>query len=128
MERYHSLFIWYITTRYLIIGLEYIFLAEDSRKYWSFSDISPQVVGAWMFSVGLIGLLSRVACYNCWTRRARRYTDLFILGVVSHSLFRLTGFVQRHEIADPLAVLFICDLGAMIWLKFQLGKWVYCNR
>jgi uncharacterized membrane protein len=128
MERYHSLFVWFVTARYLIIGFEYIVLFKGSQKYWDFSNVAPQLVGAWMFFVGVIGLMSRVACINCWTRRARRYTSWFIIGVIAHSLFRITGFIQNHAIMDPLAVLFMCDLAAMIWLKFQLKKWVYCSR
>lgn len=126
MERYHSMFVWYIATRYVVIGLEYLFLLKVSSLYWNFSNLSPRLVGSWMLITGLLGAASRLSCYHCWTKQASVLTGLFLLGVVSHSLFRLTGFAQRDMLGDPLSILFICDLGWAIWLKFQLRKWIYC--
>lgn len=128
MERYHSLFVWFISVRYILIGIEYICLAPESRRFWAFGEIWPQVIGIWMLIVGLVGLLSRYACAQCWTRRARKLTTVFIIGVIGHSLFRLTLLVQQQSAMDPMVILFGCDLAAVVWLKFQLRKWVYCSK
>jgi hypothetical protein len=125
LERYHSMFVWFITMRYIFIGLEYIILDPQTRRFWDFAEVWPQTVGWWMLLTGLCGAASRYACRNCWSKCARVLTGTFAAGVMIHSLFRITLLAQQHALLDPLGILFICDLAAASWLQFQLRKWAY---
>lgn len=120
-QRYGAL-IWWITIRYFVIGLEYLFGDPQSMSYWFFGGVSPCVVGAWMVIVGLTGIHSRFLCRHVWTTRAARCTQVFAFGVCVHSFFRLAMFTQAGLIGDPLVVLFFCDLVAMFLLLIQIQR------
>lgn len=117
--RYATL-IWWITIRYLLIGLEFIFLGADSSNYWPFGNVSPVILGYWMFIVGVVGMSSRFLCWKTWCNRASWSTMVFALGVAAHSMFRMAMLVQEHRIGDPLFVLFFCDTAAMFLMMIQL--------
>lgn len=120
--------VWYIAARYFIIGLEYILLGPEHRRFWHFDDFHAVAVGSWMATVGAIGGLSRMVSHNVWSRLSNVFTHAFAIGVALHSTFRLWTFVQQNALGDPLAVLFLSDLVASFWILKQLASWKRCSH
>lgn len=113
-----SALVWYIALRYLVIGVEYVFLGPESRKFWHFDEVHAVVLGLWLVIVGSCGVYSRL-----FSRFSNRATILFSTGILLHSSFRLWTCVQQSALGDPLAVLFLADAVAAFWILKQLPKW-----
>lgn len=120
-HRYGAL-IWWVTIRYFVIGLEYLFGDKQSVAYWLFGGVNPSIVGAWLTLVGGVGVISRMLCHHRWTLKSAVCTQFFALGVCIHSFFRLAIFIQSGLIGDPLVVLFACDLVAMFFMLVQIQR------
>jgi hypothetical protein len=129
MERYHSLFVWYIAVRFNLVGLEYMVVPKEQITYWSgtFPGVDPHFVGLWLLATGAMGVISRIYCHQCWTRMARKFTVLFNVGVMLHSIYRIAVLAMNRHLSDPVLMLFLSDLFAVVWLQFQLSKWHYCH-
>jgi len=96
---------------------------QSSAIYWVFAGVHPRLIGAWMLTVGLIGVASRILAHF-WCISNLMITTLikaFAVGVMLHSAFRTYVLITHGLIGDPLLVLFVCDFFAMLAMMVHLN-------
>lgn len=117
--------IWWFSFRYLLVGLEFVLdippHSSSAETYTEmFGSIPAKLVGALLIVGGALGFFAQIFRLKK-NYFPKRILLLFAMSVILNSLFRLTMLLQGSNLADPLVILFSCDLVAMIFLLHGVG-------